>query len=410
MSRLEELLLRTSKAGLSSVNPFFVGWGLSRNPFPPARTIWPEVLYDQEAAVQAFAGAVEAVLGPAPARRALAITGGTGGGKTHFLRHAALMFGKRCQGEPSPFAVVDFAAGSGKIQALVLDAIEAADIACRGRGETDFVTALVDSVPADERKALESVAPPDLREALGCLVEARSPNHQPKDRAERFTFEGLRSVFRRWLAGAALDPTERKHLRVVDRIGTGSMAVRVLTGLFALARSRGVMGGMLLCLDEVETLFSGAQKMSAVQGFLQDLRYLFDESGPYGLLMLSAATANGARMLNDAHQPAYQRLGFPASSRIELRPIEGTLEAKKFAEEYLEYEWERFRELKDPSFVRPRRLAPLLSDEDIAEGFRRAVGPVLPQRSGSFTASQAALLNAFHAILEEKRARARVVE
>jgi hypothetical protein len=400
MSRLEELLLRsrTPKASMSAVDRFFAAYGLGRNPFPPARTIWPEVLYDQDSAVEAFAGAVEAVLGPAPARRALAIVAGTGGGKTHFLRHAALMLGKRCEDEPQPFAVVEFAAGSGNIQVLVHDAFEAADKASRDRGETDFVTTLVDAVRGKGgREALKGVAPSDLREALGCLVEARGPNHRPADRDQRFTFEVLRSVFRRWLSGAALDQTERKYLRVTERIGTGSMAVRVLTGLLALGRRFEVLGGILLCLDEVETLFSGAQKMPAVQGFLQDLRYLFDASSHYGLLVLSAATANGARLLGELHQPMYQRLGFQSEARVELRPIEGTLEARKFADEYIQHERRRIT-----SADKPPPAPPLLSDEDIAEAFRRAVGITL-QRPGHATLSQGALLNALYTRVEEKR-------
>src|SRR5262249_27516510 len=153
-------------------------------------------------------------------------------------------------------AMVEFIAGSGKIQSLVRDAFEAADAACRQAGETDFVTAMLDG-PASWKDHLASVTLPDLREALTCLSQARESGYQPKDRMQRFDFEALRALFWRWLSGATLDATERRHLRVFGRIETGSMAVRVLTEMFSLARRCNVLHGMLLCMDELETLFGG---------------------------------------------------------------------------------------------------------------------------------------------------------
>lgn len=403
MSRLGDKLSALSapqRADSTPVNLFFAERGLTRNPFPPARTIWPEVLYDQDAAVQALADAIRDIVAPSPEKRALAIVGGTGEGKTHFLRHARLEFERLCKRSELRFALVEFAAGSGKIQAVVRSAFEAADAACQAAHAPDFVAALVDALRETDGDTLAAVRVTDVREALKGLVQARDPRYQPPSRARSLDFEALRGLFRRWISGASLDSTERKYLRVTDRIATGSMAVRVLTEMFSLARSVGVLHGMLLCLDEVETLFVGAQKMSSVQSFLLDLRYLFDEAGRYSLLLLSAATPKGAEYLQHVNQPVYQRLGFEQGSRFQLRPIEDALEARSFALEYIREEHERWRDTSNPSTA--PRYAPesILADREIAEAFARAGGQTPPRR---LPVSQSSLLNALHALVNEKR-------
>jgi hypothetical protein len=81
-----------------SIDPFLATFGLARNPFPPARTIIPQILYDQQDAIEKFASAVREILQSEPQRRSIGIIGGTGGGKTHFLRHCQFLvteFGQR---------------------------------------------------------------------------------------------------------------------------------------------------------------------------------------------------------------------------------------------------------------------------------------------------------------------------
>jgi hypothetical protein len=87
MRRLAELIAQPS-ARTDAVDPFFAGFGLRRNPFPTARTIIPDVIYNQTQAIEAFAARVSDILGPKePQKRSMAILGGTGSGKTRFMRH-----------------------------------------------------------------------------------------------------------------------------------------------------------------------------------------------------------------------------------------------------------------------------------------------------------------------------------
>ncbi|MBI4330836.1 MAG: hypothetical protein HY673_06120, partial [Chloroflexi bacterium] len=143
MRRLKDLLVQTESPPTITGDPFFDRYGLLKNPFPPSRTIIPEILYDQDEAWDRFARLIQEVLGDTPERRAMGILGGTGGGKTHFLRHCRWQLESFCQETSRRFAFVEFQAGSGKVQDLVREAFRAADVLCQKTGEVDFITALV---------------------------------------------------------------------------------------------------------------------------------------------------------------------------------------------------------------------------------------------------------------------------
>jgi len=386
----------------AATESFFETFGLAKNPFPTARTIWPDVLYDQQAAAQRVAGAVEDILVDTPARTSVGILGGTGQGKTHFLSHARWLLADFFKRRGVRFAIVSAVAGTGKIQSVIACALEAADAACQAGGSADLVTALVDGLRSDPNK-LKTIGASEVRLALGSLVAARAPGYKPKDKTRRFDFETLLSVFRRWILGTALDAYEKKYLGVSDRISTGSMGIRTLTELFALARVLGALHGMVLCVDEMETLFAGGQKMAFVQGFLLDLRYLFDEAGGrYSLLVLSASTPHGADSLFQINQPLYQRLGLDSAQRVLLRPIEGTLDAKSFAMEYLTYcheQWKKDQVSSGRQVLAGRQPGDLLSDKDIAEAYQAAAGTA----SLAPYVSQSALLEALHRLAAQKQ-------
>ena len=54
MRSLAQLMGEPTTQQAEGVDPFFAGYGLARNPFPPARTIIPQVLYNQEEALEKF--------------------------------------------------------------------------------------------------------------------------------------------------------------------------------------------------------------------------------------------------------------------------------------------------------------------------------------------------------------------
>ena len=237
-SLLERLGDRHKRGVLHESGEYWNSYGLLRNPFPVNRTIIPELLFDQAPAKEKFTAMAADILGEIPARRALGIVAGPGGGKTHFLRHCRWELTSFCKETSRNFVVVEFQAGSGNVQDMVREAFRKADTVCRESGATDFLTALVLALGDrdDGKELLDQLRHEDLRNSLKTLVEASSPAFQPKDRYKRFDFDALRETCRTWLDGRSLSETQRKYINVYSRIGTASVAVRVMTEAFTLAR------------------------------------------------------------------------------------------------------------------------------------------------------------------------------
>ncbi|HEY7710079.1 MAG TPA: BREX system ATP-binding domain-containing protein [Candidatus Entotheonella sp.] len=412
MSKLATLLSQPSETRMPSLEgSFFESYGVLRNPFPPNRTIIPEVLYDQAIAWQKFENLFrEMVLSDHPERRAMGIIGGTGGGKTHFLRHCQWEVEDFCHQSGRRFVIAEFQAGSGKVQDIVRNTLWAADAFCRSgheRGavsESDFATAIVRALEKNDKK-LDDIQQEDLRSALRQLKRSTESDYQPDGRGGQYDFETLRDLFRRWLDGNTLTQTERKYLGVSSRVSTASMAARLLREVFTLARSLDIIEGIVLCLDEVETLFTSGQRPAKYQAFLQDLRYLYDESlrnnSGYSLLMLSASTALGAENLRDVNYPVYQRLGFEGGARAELAPISGVVDARDFAYEYIEFahdQWEDKRS-SQPSSRNPKEL---LSEKEIEEAYRSALAATDTTLRREGQVYQASLLDALYRKVEAK--------
>ena len=388
-------LLKDVVVGGEGKNAFLASYGMRRNPFPPARTIYPEVIYNQQDALQRFAGHAAAIVGEPLSRRSLAVLGGTGQGKSHFQRHC--QYEVRAHG--LPIVTVEFLAGSGSAAVLVREVFRAADECVKLVGELDLLSAVVNRI---NDGALGPVRQSDLRAALLKLVEAGKQGYVPLDSAQRFDFQTLLDVCRRWIVGDTLTQTERRYLRVSGRLSSGSLMIRVMTELFALARQLGLFRGVMICLDELETVFSSGASTSKVQSFLQDIRYMFDEavgqSSGYSLLMVSGSTARGADNLRNYNYPLFQRLGFESEARSVLHQVESIEQARRFADVYLEHEREEFiRETKTQVTLDKARS--LIDDDNLRRAF---YGPSLVPTADE--RNQARLLEELHRIVEEKRA------
>jgi hypothetical protein len=405
MTSLKELL-GAPKPIEGVKDPFFEPFGLLHNPFPPNRTIIPEVLYDQRQGLEQFAVAAKGILTESPERRAIGIIGGTGVGKTHFMRYCRNQLEAHCKEIGFPLAFVEFQAGSGRTLEIVREAFRVADAVCRAHGETDFLTAILRKLENDGEAVLEeTIELADLHAVLTLLLESSRPDFQPRGRDKQFGFEAFRDFTRRWLLGEPLSQTERKYLGVYTRISTASMAVRVLRETFFLARRLNVMMGMMLCIDEVETLFTGSLRVAQYQSFLQDLRYLYDEAVKdergYSVLILSASTTNGASNLQNINYPVYQRLGFEGPSRILLVPIENFREAQEFAHIYVDFGHEQWKGTRGAPAKPKKDPATLLSRSELNDVYDSVAGG---EGAQTRKISQATLLDALHKAVEEKRA------
>lgn len=387
-------LLKNVGGGEEHKNAFLASYGMRRNPFPPARTIYPEVIYNQEEAILKFAGHIRAIVADPLARRSLAVLGGTGQGKSHFQRH--------CQYEVRannlPIVTVEFLAGTGSAIVLVREIFRAADEHVKLVGEHDLLSAVVNRITDSE---LGPIRQTDLRNALLKLATASKDGYVPQDSYRRFDFPTLLDVCRRWIVGDTLTQTEKRYLRVSGRLSSGSLMIRVMTELFAFARQQGLFKGVMICLDEMEAIFSSGVSPSRVQSFLQDVRYLFDEalgqSSGYSLLVVSGSTARGADNLRNYNYPLFQRLGFETEARSVLYQVKNVEEARRFADVYLEHEREEFiKETKTQVSLEKARS--LISDEDLKSAFYgQSLIPTSDERN------QARLLEELHRIVEDKR-------
>lgn len=393
-------LIGSPSGGQPPRDAFLARFGMERNPFPTARTILPQVMYNQEIALRAFAGQVKDIIDAQPEKRALAVVGGTGGGKSHFLRHCEHLFEDYARALNRPFLTVEFLAGTNSIPLLLREMLRRGDEACKDRGEYDLLAAVVRRMEsADEQGPVRQT---DLRNVLSRLYRSTKPNFRPPDRDGVVGFDALREIAKKWIAGATLTQTERRYLGVFARLGTASIMTRVVTELFALAHDQEILGGALVCIDEVEALFSGQSSTGKTQAFLQDLRYLFDESvreeTGYSIMIISASTVTGADTLSDFNYPLYQRLGFEGSQRVVLEPIRTIEEAREFARVYIEYERNR---AESPSRSNAQEF---LSEGDYEQAFSMAASAtreVSLRSQGSV--NQAQLLEALHGIVEDKR-------
>jgi hypothetical protein len=275
-----------------------------------------------------------------------------------------------------------------------------ADEACKDRGEYDLIAAVVRQMSSSDDQG--PVRQTDLKNVLSRLYLSTQPRFSPPDRDGMMRFDGLREIAKKWIAGATLTQTERRYLGVFARLGTASIMTRVVTELFAFAHSKNILGGALVCIDEVEALFSGQSSSGKTQAFLQDLRYLFDESvraeAGYSVMIISASTATGATSLSDFNYPLYQRLGFEGQQRVVLEPIRTLDEVRQFAQVYIDYEKGR----SDVSGT--GNLNEFLTNADYEEAFATAASAtrdVSLRSQGSV--NQAQLLEALHRIVEAKR-------
>jgi hypothetical protein len=404
VTSLDRLLQQLGGDGRPSRDTFFEQYGLRQNPFPASRTIIREVMYNQDEGLTRFGTVVrEITVSSEPRRRAIGVLGGTGGGKTHFLHHCRWLLEQVCDLRGETFVFVDFIAGEGRARDIVAEAFRAADDACGG----DFLATLVNRVAKHEQRdsLIDAIEQDDFKGAIRQLVRATQRDFTPLGRDGQYDYERLRESCRRWLHGGSLSATEQKYLGVYGRMTTASMATRVFREAFTLARSVAVVDGILLSLDEIETLFTGALRTSQYQGFLQDTRYLYDEAvrgdRGFSFIIVSAATANGARSLREVNYPVFQRLGFEEGSRIQLNPITGAEEARRFAQVYVAHEHEMWQ--KERGQPRSERSAgDVLSDEEVANAFQRATsGATVELRTGRV--NQAPLLEALHESVNAKR-------
>lgn len=380
------------------IDNFIESYGLSQNPFPPNRTIVPEVIYGQEKAVTRFLDtAAELLNSKEPQRRALAVVGGTGGGKTHFLSYCNYAFPQVAEKFGQKFVQSNFSAGSGKMIDLLKNILHDADEYCKKIDGCDFLTALTGglSYSNQSEQLINEVALNDLRACLTKLTD----NYSRTGNDIGSKFETLQSAARKWINAEALSVSEKKQLGVLSRIASPTMAVKVIRELFSLARRLDIFHGLFLAIDEIESLFTRGLSPAQIQAFLQDVRYFYDESvrdnQGFDLFLLTASTTTGANNLIKFNQPMYQRFGYDKDVVLLLTQIGSVGAAVGFANDYVDYYAAKWKK-QNPKATAKFRARDILTAMEIEGAFNRA-------SVGTGRVAPGALLDLLHRIVQDKR-------
>jgi hypothetical protein len=368
----------------------FSEYGLGQNPFPPNRTITPDVIYGQDNNVHRFLSTcVEIFSANEPQRRAVAVVAGTGGGKSHFLRYCQNAFPKLSSKYEQRFVLSEFIAGSGKMIDLIRTILRDTDLFCRDLDSCDFLVALVRQLKSDQSH-LEHIKQPDVRTCLKKLCAAAV--------AKDNSLEYMLVTARKWINAEALSQTEKKQLGIVSRLTTPAMAVQVLKELFVLARKVQLFEGLFLCIDEIESLFTRGMSPSQITAFLQDIRYFYDESvrdnEGFDLLLLTASTTTGASNLLRFNPPIFQRFGYERENRLLLTQIASAVEAVDFSYKYVDHFADKWRETK-PKAKATKSARAIISAKEIESAFVTA-------SAGGPAAAPGSLLDRLHNTVQDK--------
>lgn len=381
-------------ASRSKMHDIFNSFGLAQNPFPPNRMIVSQVIYGQDESVTRFlTTTVDIFKSNKPQRRAIAIVAGTGGGKTHFLQYCRQAFPQVANTFGQVFVLSEFQAGSGKMLDLIRSILRDTDELCKEKNGCDFLTAIIQEL--NSQCAIELLDELRIVEIATCLKTLMRA-YRPSTKGDS-SFDLVLSIARKWINAETLSQTEKRKLGVMSRISTSALAVKVLRELFSLARKLQLFQGLLLCLDEIETLFTRGLSLSQVQNFLAELRYFYDESvredEGFDLMLLTASTTTGASNLQKVNQPIFQRFGYEKEVRLLLNQITSVGDAVEFAYNYVDYFNARWKQSnKGKPEHEPRTI---VSPKEIENAFVMASG-------GGPMAAPGSLLDILYNTVQEK--------
>jgi hypothetical protein len=154
--------------------------------------------------------------------------------------------------------------------------LRSADDLCKNNGEADLLSAMVNEITSEED--LQFFSFHELRRVISLLSASKKSGFRPPDRDRRIGFDQIRELAAKWISGATLTATEKKYLNVFSRLPTASILARVVTEILSFAWQKSIIDGVVVCLDEIESLFTGQNSTAKIQQFLQDLRVFFDEA------------------------------------------------------------------------------------------------------------------------------------
>ena len=186
-------------------------------------------------------------------------------------------------------------------------------------------------------------------------------------------------VLQRWLRGGfrSLTKAEREVLGVRDNISNTPVGSRFLRDLMNLLRSRELLGGIVLFLDEFERLVGAGVSRGQQDRYLNDVRNFISDF-QQGAFFCFAITPAALQELHQIYPALPPRLG----TSLPLLGLRTETEAVQFAREYEKW-FRKQAEVQIPALKKPVAGWPeLIGDAIIGHVYLRLrdrFGPSVPQ-------------------------------
>jgi hypothetical protein len=375
---MTEELQELRNALVSGPNPWHA-YGLLNNPFPSLGQVNPNVCHNQQEVKNEISNLIIDFKNNDFRLTTLLVVGTHRQGKTNVLAHFYEQLNDWRKANPGiPILATSVSLGGGIASSFLLFHQALVRTLEREGFLIEVLEGLARSPNLSDR--MKSVADHELRSAIGSVLDVPG---QPE--GATVLNDQLFLLFSRWLAAERSSAAQKNKLGVASDVLSTSRATLLLRDFLALALSLQPKG-IVVFVDEFEehALAARSQKVR----FLQDLRNFMDVV-QRGIALIIASTPPGVVGLKD-----YRAIDNRLQHRVELCNIEDAQEAVDYAQAYLKWGHQEFRERMGEELEQPELL---LSDEEIMQAFEAAQRDLAVEE-----APQSRFFDRLHSIAHQK--------
>lgn len=224
----------------------------------------------------------------------------------------------------------------------------------------DFFVKLFNEIK-DNTEILDDIQETDFKKGIRSCIESITLSGG-------LNFEYV-FLFFEWFKGIKYTQKKLEKIDVSSSITTSSLAIRYLNDLIKLSRISGVLKGLIIFMDEFESIFGESVSRGKRDKYLQDIRSLLDEI-QIGIFIICAITPNALLELSK-----YQALKARFGESISLSSIRDIDEAKAYANEYINFAKEEVKNNNNKSIkniISNNNIKKIYNDfdeEEIKQGY-----------------------------------------
>ena len=222
----------------------------------------------------------------------------------------------------------------------------------------DFFIELFNKIK-DDTGILNEIQETDFKKGIQSCIECVTLS-------DELNFEYI-FLFFEWFKGIKYPPKKLDKIGVSSSITTSSLAIRYLKDLIEVSRISGVLKGLIIFMDEFESIFGESVSRGKRDKYLQDIRSLLDEIQT-GIFIVCALTPNALLELSK-----YQALKARFGESISLSSIRDVDEAIAYANEYINFAKDEVKNNKDvKNIITEKDIKKIYNDfdeEEIKQGY-----------------------------------------